>query len=271
MTQWLGGIGQTLGDDLVTQSPLIVSGTVYFLSSATGSDANSGLGSNNPFATFATALAACSANDTIVVLSDHNETFTSGATLSLAGLTIVGAGSSSGVPTAKFTMNNAANASLFTVSAAGVSIRNIKFLTNSQANTAVRISVTGANFRLQDCYFECDQYDDNSAVGLGAGADSARLKGCTFISTATSLANRPYGGLRVTAAVSDLELDGVTFDGGSYGFSNDAFQASAAATTRLRAEGVSLLRGADAHVNTSTVGWAMPTTTTGSSFFRWAV
>lgn len=267
MTVRYNGIGETLGDDLVTQAPLHVSGTIRFVHYGTGSDANAGTDKGAPLKTLSAAVVASSGNDMIVLLDGHVEVMTTAVTPA-AGIVIVGSGQSSGKPTAKLSMNTASNLNMLVVSGAGVELRNVWLEGNVQANSAVRIAVSASGFRMEGCYVECGQYDDNGALGFTTNGDYAEVKDSTFISTATSIATRPHSAVRVTAAVNNLRMDGVVFSGGTNGFTNAAYL-EGAAVTRLKGERLSFLLGAGASLNSATVGYAMPMTTSGGSDFTW--
>lgn len=261
------GIGAALGDSLVLAKPLALSGDVWFVSSATGNNANNGRDEAKPLATIGQAYTNAAANDIIVLLSGHAETLTGALNLAKAGLVIVGTGLSGGLPTVKLTMNAAA-ASMLTPSAVGVQLRNIWFRPNLQANFSPRIAVGAAGFRMIGCYAECDQYDSGSVLNLNAGADSARIVNSTFISTATVTA--PESAIKTAAALADLELNGVTIDAGTLGFSNIyAMDATNAAVTRLRGESITLSRGADVALHASTTGFFNAQSVNGSSRINW--
>jgi len=266
---WPNGIGASLGETLGTCKPLSMSGAIYFVSNSTGNDSNDGGDEARPKATLAGAVSAATSNDIIVLLDGHTETLTSAATLSANGLTVVGTGTSGGKPTVKLKLN-AASGSLIVASGASVALRNIWFQGNQQANSSVRISVSGAGFRMSDCYVECDQYDTGSALSYASGGDSSRIISTTFISIATSTSAQPARAIALTAAISDLELSGVILDAGAAGFSDYyAMNLSTAAVTRLRGESVTLKNGADVRLHASTVGYLNAQTVTGAGKVFW--
>lgn len=265
---WPNGVGGDTGDTLGTCAPLSFSGNVWFVNSATGDNAYNGGSEQAPKSTLAGAYAAAAAGDIIVLMDGHTETLTTTLTIALAGLTIVGLGSSGGYPTVKFHVNSVTT--LFSVTAAGVTIRNIWMEANQQEDTSARISVAGANFKLLSCYIACDQYDGGSAVTLAAGADSARLEDVRFVNTATSNISQPATAMLVGGAISDLWLIGVVFDAGTAGFANFyAADLSTAAITRIRGENVTLKNGADIRLHASTTGYFNAQTVTGAGKVFW--
>lgn len=259
------GLGEALGDQLVTCKPLYSIGAVWFVNSNGGSDGVSPAGKSReaPLATLAQAITNASDNDIIVLMSGHAETPTTGYTIAKK-LIIVGGGSAGGLPTVKLGANGAA-LTRFNVTASNVELRNIWFQSSSVTN-ANGVLVSGALFRCKGCYFELGP-NDNYGIALAAGADSARVVNTTFISTATSVAAQAHVGMRTNATVSDLELDGVVFSGGAVGFSNPyAFDTGGNILNRLKAENVSLLLGADANLLTGgNTGYFNPQLSTGGS------
>jgi hypothetical protein len=242
---------------------------VWYVQSTTGTDAASPAGRNRekPLATLAQAITNASDNDVVVLLGAHTETRVATITVSKK-LAIVGEGSVAGVPSVTFICNFVG--SLFTITAANVELRNIKIPTSSLANNTTRITCNQTDFVMDGCYVECSGNDTAAALTLASGADRARLRNTTFISTATLTSAQPESAVKVTAAIADLELDGLVLSAGTVGFSNYfAFDGSAAAITRIRGNGISLLLGADMKLNTSTVGRVNVETTTGGSRVEW--
>lgn len=260
MAQWPSGIGQTLGDSLVTGRPLVSSYTAYFVNSVGGDDTNNtGLDANNPFATLSKAVsAAATATVTpiIVLMSGHTETMTSTVTPSV-GTIIVGGGASGGLPTVKLKMN-ASNTIMLTCSAAGVQVRNVWFQSNVQASNVARVKFTGINGFISGCYFECGQLDNAAGLEFGTGGSGGISQSCTFISTAALTTGKPTSGLLVSAALTDIAVLAGSFSDGVFGFTTNAFHTTAT-ITRLRAD-FALLLGANASLGSAT-GYAMVTST----------
>jgi len=273
MPLYPNGTGQSLGDTLATCEPIYTSGDIWYVDSATGSDSYSGLDDKKPLATLDAAVAAASANDIIVLMDGHSETLES-TTISTAGIVIVGGGSSSGLPTVKLTPPGGGTG--LTISGTGVQLRNLWFEDRTAANESgyAGLSVTGANFQMIGCYCEVGQFDTGSMLSLGSGANNARLVNTTFIATGASLTAQPSAAVKIAAAVSDLDLDGLVLSGGTYGFSSPyAFDNTTAsvAITRLKGTSVSLLLGADMSLYSTTTGFVNVQTTTGGSRVVWGV
>ena len=268
---YASGLGQSLGDSLVTSEPFYTTEDVWYVYSATGVDAAAPNGRSpaKPFATLGYAISASAVNDVIVLMDGHAETLTS-AVVPLVGQMIIGGGSSGGKPTVKLTMNAAA-AGMFTVSNEHVCIRNIWFNTNAQANTVSMVKVTKRGFRMKDCYFECGQYNDNYALELFTDADYASVDGTRFVSTATVLTAQPYTAMGITssALLEQISMVGSSFDGGTVGFSSGYGLLATSQTEPLILENLSLLRGADVGLGQSVICHTAGITSDSSAAIRW--
>lgn len=276
---WPDGIGQATGDLLVVNQPLTTPGTVWFVSYATGADANNGRSAEGPKKTLAAAITAASNGDIIVLLSDHDETVTAPITVNKE-VTIVGAGTSAGKPAAK--LKNDTGGILLQVDANGVQLRNIYFPANVQAGSQHVLLSNGPNlgFVMSGCYLECG----NTLVGVESVVSSAhatenvlRFENCTWVSTATAYATRPGQALRLLDVV-DTFIVGCTFDGGTYGFSGSgpsidgvalSVSNSSGTCERLRIQSLTLLRGADVFILSTVTGYVVDVTTTGSARVSW--
>lgn len=241
--------GATSGAPLLTREPIVASGQHWYVSSLTGSDAVSprGLDRIRPLATLAQAHTNATAGDTIILLENHSETLSSAQTFNKAGIRVRSEGS--GNTRARFTASAAIN--MFDVTAAGVWFENVYFPASTAAATA-RIRIATAGTRIYGCYFQCGASDTSAAVKYITGAGQAEIRSTSFVSSATSVSAQPAIGVEVVNAMSDLNLDTVVFDGGSYGWSDYAFKGTAA-ITRLYGIDLSLLNDSDLYLATSSV------------------
>lgn len=265
------GIGGSTGDSLALASPLMTSGNIWYVDSATGTDAASPAGQNRekPLDTLAQAVTNAADDDIIVFLDGHAETLTAAQTISKR-LTLVGEGSSSGVPTVTFTRDVASGTGLFVVSGTNVQIRNIKFAADSQTNATARITCSAAKTTFIDCYFVCSGTSTWAAVQLDSGTTHPTFRGCTFISTATAVATQPESAIKSTVAIADMVMVDCVFSAGTVGFSNFyAVDFSTAACTRMAVENISLLLGADIKFHASSTGYVNVATATGGSKVVW--
>lgn len=203
-----------------------LSGAVQWLDTIDGDNANAGTRPELPVATFAQAVTNSAANGVIIIGEGSSESLGVSQTINLAGLSIFGCGTGSSRP--RYTCSSG-TIEMWVASGAGIWIEGFYFPASS-GNATDRVSFTGANGVLKDCYFECGTND--ATYSLNIAANSCRVDGCSFVTTAS----RPAVGLAVTSAVTDTTVVDCTFDGGSYGWSDYAFKVSAAAT-RVRAFG----------------------------------
>jgi hypothetical protein len=276
MKLWANGLGGTTGDSLATTKPLYTSGDVWFVDSTIGVDGASPAGKDRqkPLATLAQAQTNGADGDIVVLLSSHTETFTVGLSLTKS-LIIVGEGSSGGVPTAQFKIN-AANQSVFVLNAAAIQLRNIKFPASVQSNSGagggvgkVAIGATGNSTLIRGCYIEQSGLDQLPGLSIASGVARIRIENTTIISTATAVATRPTYGIWHIGTVTDLDVNGLVLSDGTVGFSGASWDGTTGATTRLRAENVSLLLGADAKHHASTTGQLIPSTATSGGAVSW--
>ncbi len=168
------------------------------------------------------------------------------ATLSLAGLSIIGIGLGAARP--RFTSNVAG--ALFTITGAYTRIVNAYFPASTAATTARVAATTGEAGLLYGCYFELGAND--TVNGVTIADNDWRVESCDFVATAS----RPSRGLNITGAVTGTTLKDLLFDGGSYGFSNPACNVTAAAT-RMWFEDIRLANRADLVVSTTATSYHM--------------
>lgn len=202
-----------------------MSGAVYWVdsTSSAASDANAGTEPELPKATWTSAYSVAAANDLILCQPGHTETISGAATLATAGVTTIGLGT--GTQRAKFT--SAVAGAMWTVTGAGTEFFNCYFPASTAATTSRITNSTGTEFWLNGCYFECGANDTTNTVVLAA--NNPNIENCAFVATAS----RPARGLQITGAISGATLNGVSFDGGAYGWTSPALGVTAAATRML--------------------------------------
>lgn len=261
-------MGGTAGAALATAAPLYMSGNVWYVGPG-GTDAAAPRGKERirPLATIGQALTNASAGDIIVCLQSYTESLSAVQTVSKAGLLIIGEGSGSARPT--ITRATAANFVAFDVTAAGVWIWNIKFAGSTGANTSARIQTAAAGTVVRECYIESSANDTGPGFAAVTGAGTLRIVDTTFISSASTPASQPESAVKVSNAISDFDLDTVTIDGGSSGWSNPYAFDGAAAITRLRALNVDLLNDSDVTLATGTTGYMTVRNDSGSARVVW--
>lgn len=233
---WPNGLAGT-GFELATVTNNYFSGSVYWLDTVNGSNANTGLERELPKATLASVLATpVVSGDIVCIESGSAETLTTQA-FSVAGVTILGFGQGANRP--RYTATTDANA-MFNVTAAGVRFYNLYFPASTSAPVA-RIKTAAAESEINGCYFECGASDTATTVLVATSGNNCRIINSSFVTTAS----RPAIGLSVTGAVTDLYCKDLTFNGGSYGWTDYAFKVSTAAPTRMLIDGLTLTNRSD--------------------------
>lgn len=155
-----------------------VSGTVFWVSSVSGSDGNDGASPATPFATIDYAIGRCTADrgDIILVMPGHAESLSSAGaiTADVAGISIIGLGNGSNRPTLSF----AATAATFAISAANVRVSNIR-VTASIDEVVKLFHVTAAYCTLDTVdYFETASCQAIQFLLTTAAADYIEIRNC---------------------------------------------------------------------------------------------
>lgn len=265
------GIGGTVGDSLDTCKPLLTTGNVWYVNSVGGVDAAAPAGQNRekPLATLAQAVTNALDDDIIVFLQGHTQTLLAGQAVAKR-LTFIGEGTTAGKPGVSFIAGAAIT--IFSITAAAVELRNIYFPPSNVANTNPRVLYNSATDGvIRGCYFECGATDTSSALRIGNGSARMRLESNTFISTATSVTAQPTCAIDGSGALVGLNIKDLVVSSGTVGFSNyAAVDFSFTVTSQLKAEGISLLLGADMALGTSTTGRCNVQLATGGSRVQWS-
>lgn len=220
---WPNGLAGS-GFGLATVKGNYFSGSVYWVDTVSGANANAGTERELPKQTLLSAYTAAAAGDIIVIEAGSAESLTVSQALAKADLTIIGLGS--GVTRPRYTAAGVID--MFSITAAGVRIYNL-YCPASTAVATSRIKTAAAETEINNCYFECGASDTAVAVSVAASGNNCRLINNTWAVTAS----RPAIGLSVSGAVTDLYVKNASFDGGSYGWTDYAFKISAAATRTI--------------------------------------
>jgi hypothetical protein len=185
LTHFPNGIS-SFGMPTFGTSPDVVTGSVFFVDSTTGSNVNSGTDTSNALATLDKALDKCTADkgDRIYLMPKHSETITGagGITLDKAGVSIIGLGNYNQRPA--FLMDGADTVTCL-VTAADVSIENIVFKAG-HADVAIWGLITGVGCTIKNCRFVENVATENWVDCIHAGAtdndyDGLKLIGNEFI------------------------------------------------------------------------------------------
>lgn len=219
-----GIIATTESGDIIIYSDIFVTGSVFWVNSVGGSDANAGTNRTAPKATLAGAITAATANngDVIIIESGHTETSASSIALSKAGIKIFGLGTGSSKPS--FTCTGAVD--LFNVTGARVGLYNLRFPVGTTATNTSRVNINAVKVNLKDCDFLCGVQDLESVTITASGTD-AEIDGCSF----TISADGPDSAIRIESASSlGVKIISSTFDGGSVDFDDAAIYSTVAHT-----------------------------------------
>jgi len=252
---YVNGFGATSGDDLLLDEPWYTDGTAIYVDSADGSDSNSGVSRIQPKQTLAAGITAASSGDYVILLSGFSQTLTA-VQLVTAGITIVAEGTSGGQPTATLKMNSA-SAHLLDITGGNVELRNIKFVTNTQANAsaAVRVGDSSAATAclIKGCRFEGSVTDTGSLLEI-KNADRLVVEDTTVVMSGTA-ASLGVGILVSDVALANLTLQDIVLDGGTGGWAGGvALDGSASTMTFVTIENMTLLRGSDVALKTVSSG-----------------
>lgn len=196
---------------------LSYTGTVFFVSSGTGSSANAGKSIAKPKATIAQALALCTAGkgDVVVVMPGHAEDLTAAAaiTASTSGVTILGVGNGRARPTLTWKTSTAAQ---FIVTGANTTFKNMVFdLTGIDAVVAA-FAVDAADVAFEDCEFITNAAAAGVVSGITVGGTTTsprfRVTNCRFRGPATNSGTTTTAQITITDA-PDFEIAGNFFTG----------------------------------------------------------
>lgn len=187
MTNYPHGVS-SYGIPLIGSGPVTTTGKVFFVHASSGIDSpDRGSDPSTPFASLDYAVGRCRASkgDVIFAMPGHTESITAATSLviDVAGISIIGLGVGSSLPTLTFT----------TVAAA-------------------TISITAANVMLQNLRL-VSAFTNGITAGivLGAAADGARL---INIRMEESLVTQEFLiGISIAAACHDVIIDGFSFHG----------------------------------------------------------
>lgn len=264
--QYQNGVGGSTGSTLATLSPLLHTGTIWYVSSASGDASNSGKDRNQALTTLSAAVAASSNDDIIVLLEDHDETISTGVIVNRR-LAIIGEGVDDGKPKVKLRKSSA---NMIAMAASFCIIDNVRFVpATANASDNFIDSGTVDNTIISNCYFELNEYSRGYGVEILSGGSEWVFRNCTFVSTAPAGGVPPFPALFVDGGFN-VFIEECTFDGGSVGFKDGsgnlyAVDATANPISGLRVRNLTLLNGADFANNASTTGWFVGTMASGSA------
>lgn len=270
MAMYSRGLGSSIGDELIANQPLYITGNVWYVSNAVPeNNYHDGLDRRAPFFRLADAIEAASGGDTIVLMDGHDEIVPQTQTIDKR-LTLVGEGRVDGMPSPKLTPGHESGALLSCEET--VHLRNIRVMPREEASATASIYLDAAECTLENVWLEGDE-DSTGAVLQGtASATSLRIVDCTIVAveplkTQLTFHRRPQIGF-LYAGAGDLWIDGLVLDGGAYGWEQAAME-GIEAITNIYAKRVSLLRRSVMKLKEGTLGWVMPTSASGGGRVVW--
>lgn len=150
-------------------------GNVYYVDSVNGDDDNDGASLDTAFATIAVAVAAAIAGDTILIRGSFSEA----VTVSVAGLKIVGFGTSP----KQAVWTSAVDTVSLTIAAQHVEVRNIYFKPPAYAANggACSIQLSSASYaRIIGCRFQGQTGSLTAIYSPVCNSDNVLIQGCEF-------------------------------------------------------------------------------------------
>src|SRR5262245_11046627 len=156
-----GTVFQNGPETLQRDGAVYMSGTVQWVDTISGNNANAGTSPELPVQTLAQAVTNSAVSGTIIIGEGSSESLTGSQAFAAAGLSIFGCGTGSSRP--RYTCAGAVDMWSFTT--AGHWIEGFYFPASTAAATS-RISCTNVGIRVKDCYFECGANDTNRAVRI---------------------------------------------------------------------------------------------------------
>lgn len=169
------------GVPLIGSGQIPVGNQTFFVHSGTGSDGNEGT-FNSPFATLDYAIGRCTASSGYIIVckQGHAETLTAAVTFDVAGVTVIGLGVGRNRPA--FTANFSSAGDTFTVTAANVSIANLRLVASSASQNA-QVNVAAADFAMTNCVIE-QGASNLIGVTIASGGHRFVFDGCLWLGTA---------------------------------------------------------------------------------------
>jgi len=241
--------GGASGATLATRTLVYASGVYRYVSSVSGDNTYDGLSRKFPTATIVQANTNATAGDTIVLLEEHTETFTS----ALALKADVGLFAEGGEATrARLTPGHGGAA---IDPGARAWLENIYFL-EPTVTAGFALDLGAAGIRAWNCRVDCGAETTGGGVAITTGASALRLRDCQFYAVSTDAAAPPANGILISAAVSDVELERLTFQGdgiaNSVGWGEEALKTTAAVTGLVGVD-IDFLGGSDLLVATGSL------------------
>jgi hypothetical protein len=174
----------SFGIPVIGAGPIVTTGTVYFVDSATGSNSNSGLDPTQAFATLTTAITACTTNkgDVIILMPSHAETISTTVTLSIANVSIIGLGNGTARP--NLTQGTTGSTGMLTVSGSNNRIANVYFTGSATGTNEPLLTISGSYVDVEGCFFAPASKQLYTILLSGTASTDISIKNCSFVASA---------------------------------------------------------------------------------------
>lgn len=240
-----------------TLYPDYLASSVIWVNFTSGSDANAGTEPELPVKTIAQAVTNASAGSTINIVAGNLEPLTAQVAVNKAALRFVGNGVGTNRP--QFTINSGAT-SMFNVTTADCAFEGIYFKAAlATSGTGGRVVCTASGLELIECQIDCGAFDQEGVL-LNAGADNARIDGCSF----TAVGSRPTRAIGLAGAPNtNVKIIDTTVDGSTFGWAGNAVTTSNC--VRMVIKNITLAGNSDLSGSTMTSYQIYGVTTSGAS------
>lgn len=234
---WTNVLGP-VGPSFVVVGGHYLTGSIRWVDSTSGNDANTGLLPGSPKRTWSSAYAASSASDSIVLLPGFAETITGATALATGNVCTVGLGSGAQMPT----FTTAFGGTALSFNAANIRFFNVAFAAGGVAN-GIKIASTSTAAIIDGCVFTANT-NDLQCIKATSGSN-LQISNCSFTASAGST---PTNAILCQSATNVVIRD-CTFDGGSAGWLGYAIDFTTNAPTGLDVRNVPLYNKSGFRIN----------------------
>lgn len=207
LTNFPNGVS-SFGVPVIGSGDLTTTGTIYFVSSVSGSNSNPGTEVDKPFSTLTYALGKLTASkgDIIAVMPGHTETLTAACTLSADDSRIVGVGPSRG---SALITSATADINLIDITGDDTTVENLRFSNTATLTTTCEMLDVGASrVIIKNCEFDFADTASVEGINLATGEVDNVVMGCTFINPNDGESCVLFGGARTKIVNNDFDLSG---------------------------------------------------------------
>ena len=271
------GIGGLTGAALALASPLLTSGSVWYVHSGTGRDgATYGKDRLTPLATleYCMGTMAYASHDIVVLMSGHTETPAASIDIGVAGtkhgISVIGEGTGANMPRLVSNIDD----ELLAITGNDITVSNVYFpeATLDNASGTGKIEITGFDVVVDGCRFECGVLDRIYAMhdACATAGRKITIRDTSFVSVAPDSTVLPALPVRISPVTTAwLDMDNVTCDGGNSAWNAYGGAISINSACVVHATNIKLLNGSDINLVTGCTGYINVSQATGSSKVVW--